>query len=60
VRGGSVYVVRADGTNERRPNWELYSIRSNGSGERRLTRTPRATEENPRFQPRRQAPPVRA
>jgi len=30
-------------------NWELYSIRSNGSGERRLTRTPRATEENPRF-----------
>ena len=38
-----VFVSNRDG------NWELYAIRPDGSGERRLTRTPGATEDGPRF-----------
>src|SRR4051812_15488796 len=38
-----VFVSNRDG------NLELYSIGRDGSGERRLTRTPRADEENPRW-----------
>jgi Tol biopolymer transport system component len=38
-----VFVSNRDG------NWELYAIRPDGSGERRLTLTPGATEDGPRF-----------
>ena len=38
-----VFVSNRDG------NWELYAIRRDGGGERRLTRTPRSDEQNPRW-----------
>ena len=38
-----VYVSNRDG------NFELYAIGRDGKGERRLTRTPRSDELNPRF-----------
>ena len=40
-----VYVSNRDG------NWELYAIDRSGRNERRLTRTPRTTEERPRVHP---------
>ena len=39
-----VYVSNRSGT-----SWDLYAIRVHGTGERRLTRTPHADEDAPRF-----------